>query len=763
MRLLAKSLPARLTTDKSIPESATLFGHAKQCVDVADVLIQHTAEAMVWACGINDDQQVEWFRRALRWCAVAHDLGKATKKFQSVLRHTHEPPHWVRHEVVSYWMLKRHVGLAQAVEESFSDLGEWAVAQIRLLHVAILGHHLKFPRHGQPLGYDESPITILWSDLISDPTWDLVCEVAGRDIRMTEDMPAIEGNEDWLMDEVVIPYQDALNEPLPSHILMLGSMLRGALIAVDTLGSVRADTTHFWELWKARLHTAFSREILWGALERSIETRLGGEINPEVQIFQEQGAHADADVVIVKAGCGSGKTILALRRAQVNEVCGLVMTAPTTAVASQTFADYGRHIGEAAQLIHSRSAVDIELLETPQDGGTFGSEQSVLAEQYEALERLVNPITFCTVDLVAGVLINRRASLALLPRLAVSQIVFDEAHLYDSVLFSHVLTFLRKFHIPVLIMTASLPSHMEALIREAASGRRVTVIEGPKGHERLPRYNIQLLSEGQWNTVVENVKASVERGEKVLFVANTVAWSVEWFEQLSERLGNAHVALLHSHFKYEDRVRIQDRIVESFRAPGIGFCAVTTQICEVSFDVSVDLLISHVAPFPAIIQRLGRLNRRAKPGDPCRTAQFIDPPAQGPYRDSELEAGRTILHSLIRRKAVGISQEDLADALKELEGGADLVGSYNGMTWFDLCMSRLGDSVRQPGSTVSVLMRGDLHRANTTVDRLRKILTLPIPRHHKLPKETWRYCYVVNDDAVVYSPILGGRWKDELE
>ncbi len=49
-----------------------------------------------------------------------------------------------------------------------------------------------------------------------------------------------------------------------------------------------------------------------------------------------------------------------------------------------------------------------------------------------------------------------------------------------------------------------------------------------------------------------------------------------------------------------------------------GALAVTTQVAEMSLDISADLLVTDLAPVPALIQRLGRLNRRARAGDATR-------------------------------------------------------------------------------------------------------------------------------------------------
>ena len=43
---------------------------------------------------------------------------------------------------------------------------------------------------------------------------------------------------------------------------------------------------------------------------------------------------------------------------------------------------------------------------------------------------------------------------------------------------------------------------------------------------------------------------------------------------------------------------------------------VCSQVAEMSLDLSADLLVTDLAPAPALIQRLGRLNRRAEDGDP---------------------------------------------------------------------------------------------------------------------------------------------------
>src|SRR5207253_2500890 len=56
-------------------------------------------------------------------------------------------------------------------------------------------------------------------------------------------------------------------------------------------------------------------------------------------------------------------------------------------------------------------------------------------------------------------------------------------------------------------------------------------------------------------------------------------------------------------------------VIELFdprRNPGAAL-AVCTQVAEMSLDLSATMLVTDRAPVPALIQRLGRLNRRARP------------------------------------------------------------------------------------------------------------------------------------------------------
>jgi CRISPR-associated endonuclease/helicase Cas3 len=105
------------------------------------------------------------------------------------------------------------------------------------------------------------------------------------------------------------------------------------------------------------------------------------------------------------------------------------------------------------------------------------------------------------------------------------------------------------------------------------------------------------------------------------------------------------VALIHSRFRQPDRQRHEellfgdgDRIV------------IATQAVEAGVDVSARLLITELAPWSSLVQRIGRCNRRAEPSGGEVLWVDIEPDAKGelvlPYQGDELVKARQALGEL---------------------------------------------------------------------------------------------------------------------
>src|SRR5262249_33867896 len=155
---------------------------------------------------------------------------------------------------------------------------------------------------------------------------------------------------------------------------------------------------------------------------------------------------------------------------------------------------------------------------------------------------------------------------------------------------------------PLLLMTASLQAHrLDAVKRVCAeSGPVFATVEGPGDLEQIPRYRlVRATLEAAWSEVV----SALASGRRLLWVVNTVDRAMELYRQVRKR-GDWPVVAYHSRFRYGDRVRKHKTVVDAFKGNQGPFLAITTQVCEVSLDLSADLLVTDLAPVPAMIQRL---------------------------------------------------------------------------------------------------------------------------------------------------------------
>jgi len=139
-----------------------------------------------------------------------------------------------------------------------------------------------------------------------------------------------------------------------------------------------------------------------------------------------------------------------------------------------------------------------------------------------------------------------------------------------------------------------------------------------------------------------------------------------------------------------------------------------------SLDLSADLLISDIAPIPALIQRLGRLNRRCTPDNklppkPCLVRPLDDVGRDAaPYDKDEVLSARRWIDE-IRKLHKPLCQRDLANAFVNFHGTEEFdIRQAEERAWFfgvpgksGLWRTRPG-LTREEGYTVSVILESDL-------------------------------------------------------
>jgi CRISPR-associated endonuclease/helicase Cas3 len=347
---------------------------------------------------------------------------------------------------------------------------------------------------------------------------------------------------------------------------------------------------------------------------------------------------------------------------------------------------------------------------------------------------------------------NQRKGLYAFAGLAHAAVVFDEIHAYDAQLFGALLRFLEALPgIPVLLMTASLPKTRLTALRSLVArvhARPLTEVAGPQDLETLPRYE-RLLTDDPWAIVARCIGA----GGKVLWVSNTVGRCL----RVADSAPTPMIPLVyHSRFRYCDRVERHGAVIDAFRGMGPAL-AVTTQVAEMSLDLSADLLVSDLAPVPALIQRLGRLNRRSMPAAPAAPKPFIVLPFDGnPYARAALADAASWLERLPRR---ALSQRDLVEAWTEDDDASvERIASE----WLD-GRFQTGVSALRDASFGITIIRAEDEDAVRRGDRSAAEVALPMgPPPGRDAWRSWprvEFHPVPPPDAVQYDAFRGAQWR----
>ena len=425
---------------------------------------------------------------------------------------------------------------------------------------------------------------------------------------------------------------------------------------------------------------------------------------------------------------------------------------PTTTTASEGFAGYLRDPDFDAILMHSRATIDYRLLANMP---LPNHEENELRQAgLEALEAWPMPAVVCTTHTVLGILENVRRSLYTWPSLVQSVFVFDEIHAFSDRLFSYLLRFLRVFTgAEVLLMTATLqPSRRKALEDACKHRGGLLTVLGPQEREMAKRYHlVDAAGNDPWTEVVE----VLNNNGKVLWVCNTVRRAMEMVGDAIKR--GLPVQPFHSRYRYRDRLKRQQAIIQGFKSEA-PILAVTTQVAEMSLDISADLLISEYAPVPAMIQRLGRLNRFEEIPLQVKKAIFIQPPTALPYSDEDYLGLREWISAVT--DGTPKSQLELSQTfinISETQRSVTEIQTVSFCSWIDGLWRSLKDqrTIEEASFSIEVIREEDRDE-----NPIEMAILMPIPKG-----DAWREWGKVNRFFVApagslsYDDFRRAEWK----
>lgn len=191
-------------------------------------------------------------------------------------------------------------------------------------------------------------------------------------------------------------------------------------------------------------------------------------------------------------------------------------------------------------------------------------------------------------------------------------VILDEIHTYtDNIqgIVLKIIEMLKANGCRIHIGTATLPTALYNKILEILGKDNVYQVKltrkEMRSFDRHKIYKHPAFDDKMFNII----KKAIRNGEKVLIVRNRVAHAQQTWGEIRARFPEIPTLLLHSRFKRGKRNEIEGELYE-LNESNKPCIVISTQVVEVSLDISFDLMITDCAPIDSLIQRFGRINRK---------------------------------------------------------------------------------------------------------------------------------------------------------
>lgn len=506
--------------------------------------------------------------RLARLGAIFHDIGKVHPVFQAQLKNV-KPIQPYRHEIASLFFIS-------LIEEDDQP----AIIEMIIAHHKSMVDDMK--RRGILDLDDEEPNNLnyhlgdweIWSPIALE-----ILECFGIKTK------SITRKEASAAYEQVIDFCEQKNEELGY------SEWRGLLMGGDHFASAMIDKTDKKtdNLFQQPVLTFFNRQ------------------HP-LYPLSYYPTHDPKPHSMVVASTGAGKTDFLFRRCR-----GRVFyTLPFQASINAMYARLQNDLAETNPNLNIKVLHAASSLIEPEDGDR---EDIILQKHIGSSIKVLTPYQ------LAGIAFGSKGFEALILDLKGCDVILDEVHTYSGIsqaIVLKVVSVLKNIGCRLHIGTATMPTILYDRIR-AILGQE-NVLETKLTEEELNAYDRHEVKKiGSWDETSEIIDKGIKENKKVLIVCNRIKTAQDTYRQLKACYPKVESMLLHSRFKRKDRKTREkdllglDKNGEStfqFNTSNQACFVVSTQVVEVSIDISFDLMITECAPLDSMIQRFGRINRK---------------------------------------------------------------------------------------------------------------------------------------------------------
>ncbi len=301
---------------------------------------------------------------------------------------------------------------------------------------------------------------------------------------------------------------------------------------------------------------------------------------------------------LVTAPTGAGKTDFLLRRCRGRVFYTLPFQASINAMYDRIKGDLSETNAQV-YLLHAVSNLKVK-------DGTV--EESIMQRHVGASVKILTP------HQMASVVFGIKGYESMAMDLKGCDVILDEVHTYSDVMQSIVLRIIEiliALDCRVHVGTATMPTVLYQKILHLLGGTDTVYevkLDFPTLHtfNRHQVYKLKSLKESY-----DVIASAIKSNSKLLIVCNQVKRAQELYDLIENLYPEVKKMLVHSKYKRSDRARLETALREEFNKLKNTPCiVVSTQVVEVSLDISFDVMITECAPIDALTQRFGRINRK---------------------------------------------------------------------------------------------------------------------------------------------------------
>ena len=623
----------------------TLRGHIQDCLTVCDEIIARREPFLHQFC-----QRYGWdwneVRQALRFAVWFHDIGKSPDEWQDYIRGNGRR---ITHALPSFG-----IGLmASDVPKSFDNSPLYAAM------FAILAHHGQLHKNAfreDNFRWQTATLPVDYINTHFDYFRQLEPNFQLRSWQL-------EGLPFGKVCQAVDKLKKVIKKQADLRFKTLYSLMLNVLTTSDAYASKNApnggtiENPHATNLTREKLSDIKNQFPFYNNTQLTELPFVPKDSEPNK--MQREIVQNDTMRIILNAGCGEGKTAAALLFAQKllreNQIDRIIFTLPTKFTANNLSKDLtddekyaipeelvGITHGDASEFLRQN------LHETENQQGEHEIDEdeieNLIMDQVFENSIYAKPITISTVDhLIMSLYHGYRFADRAFSNIASSLVVFDEVHYYEKHTLGAIAETMRRLtelQVPHLVMTATIPCavhhELDTLVTNQPYRfqRAPAVIKDtsePKTPFEIERLTDTLIDEDDKSVsdeLLELIRQNIDR-RQIIFV-NQVARAKKIYQTLADSGIDENLICYHSGFISKHRNEKEKIIRALFKNPkdreetdisalecrnfyNTEPCIlVSTQVSELSLDISADVMYSEIAPIDSIVQRGGRLHRKGE-------------------------------------------------------------------------------------------------------------------------------------------------------